>query len=197
LEAALGGDGPYKAESVSGDVQLGLRPGTGGAAVTFQSLSGDATVEPPFRKTDRRAWRVGDGGPTVSVKSVSGDLRARLLPGVAEPAAGDSRASAADAPTVPIAPVAPVPPAPPAPPVPPVAPAPPAAPAPAATFSVGAASEPTSSAPVEPSTPVETAAEGAVDEETRLAVLQAVERGEIDVEEALRRLEPPEAPPGP
>ncbi|MBA3644473.1 MAG: hypothetical protein H0W59_10455, partial [Chloroflexia bacterium] len=99
-----------------------------------------------------------------------GDLQIRL--GVSPTAARPAR---------PVSPVAPATPT--AAPAAPVIPAPPSPPSPesAATAAPGQAEEtPTRSATAAPPE----------DEATRLAVLEAVERGEIDVEEALRRLDP-------
>ncbi|MDP9368420.1 MAG: DUF4097 domain-containing protein, partial [Chloroflexota bacterium] len=128
LDAALTGAGPYRVETVSGDVNLllGLPPsGAAGAGetpatLTFQAVSGDASVDPPFRKTERRTWRIGDesgDGPRIAVKTVSGDLRARVRQA---PLLGASRTAepiestptgwsvAPDQPTQPLHPVPPV-----------------------------------------------------------------------------------------
>lgn len=221
IGAALDGDGPFRAKTVSGDVRLGVAAADGGApnvSVSLKTVSGDATVGPPFERTDRRSWQVGSGGGArIAVQTVSGDLHASVG---AEPASTSPRLGQAA--TGAIA-VPPAPTAPPALPAPSAPPAPPAEPSPAAP--------PTGLAePVEPVEPVamvgeaETAGEiepeepvGTVDgpepgeplapvqpadggeggpgrsdqgkDPSRLAVLEAVERGEIDVEEALRRLE--------
>jgi hypothetical protein len=179
LETALSGDGPFSVESVSGDLRLALRaetPGEGAAptiTLDFQTLSGDASVEPPFRQVQRHTWRAGseESGRRVAVKTVSGDLIASLT---ILPAAAD-RAE-------PRTPPPPVPPVPPTPPVPPVPPTPevterPQVPLDAATDAATGADDAPGRAD---------AADD--DHEARLAVLEAVERGQIDVEEALRRL---------
>ncbi|MDF3018520.1 MAG: hypothetical protein K0R44_3745 [Thermomicrobiales bacterium] len=139
LDALPTGDGPFRAQTVSGDVRLTLRQSTAdgedpAATLAFQTVSGDAHVTPPFRKTDRRRWQAGSGdrGPHIDVTTVSGDLAAGFAtanwPGSSlEFAATDARPEAA---------------------------------------------QPTEQ-----------------EDAVRLAVLEAVERGEIDVEEALRRLE--------
>ena len=106
----LAGDGPFRAHTVSGDVRLTLRRSTAGgeepaASLAFQTVSGDAHVTQPFRKTDRRLWQVGSGdsGPRIDVKTVSGDLVARF-----------DATESAFVPSTPTSPVDDVPPAPPA-----------------------------------------------------------------------------------
>ncbi len=81
LDALLTGDGPFRAHTASGDVRLTLRRSTAGgedpaATLAFQTVSGDAHVTQPFRKTDRRLWQAGSGdsGPHIDVTTVSGDL---------------------------------------------------------------------------------------------------------------------------
>jgi hypothetical protein len=190
IDAMLTGDGPFRAQTVSGDVRLTLRQATAvgedpAATIAFQTVSGDAHVSPPFRKTDRRLWQAGsaDRGARIDVTTVSGDLAAGLV--------------AAESTFVPSSPVTfptvDVPPPPPTPPAPTTAPAPAIAPA--------QPSSPTEPAPVTEgwlrgdvdgaatSAGSEAAQPTAQEDAARLAVLEAVERGEIDVEEALRRLE--------
>ena len=184
LDAVLTGTEPCRAQTVSGDVGLGLAaPGGGEPDVTLalKTVSGDATVPPPFRKIDRRTWQAGGGGTRIDVQTVSGDLVARLA--TAAPAARRTPVTGA-APVVPTFDAAA--PAPPAPPTPPAPPAPPA------TTADAAASVSTATPPVETPTeaePIAATTPRRLDEATRLAVLEAVERGEIDVEEALRRLD--------
>ena len=98
LDALLTGDGPFRAQTASGDVRLTLRRPTAGAdepaaTLTFHTVSGDAHVTQPFRKTDRRLWQAGAGdrGPRIDVTTVSGDLaagfargRERLRPGLTD-----------------------------------------------------------------------------------------------------------------
>lgn len=180
VEAALTGAGPYRVESVSSDTGLGLGLGPGGATVAFQTVSGDAAVEPPFRATARRAWQVGDGATRVAVKSVSGDLRAWVAGVDPTPDGDPAAAEAVPTPPDPAAPpTAPTPPAPPTPPVPLAPMVPPVLPVPAV-----APIEDAAAAPLDPST-----GDAAATEAARLAVLRAVEQGEIGVEEALGRLE--------
>jgi hypothetical protein len=177
LDTKLTGDGPSRVQSASGDVRLTLRRPTAdegpAATLAFQTVSGDAHVSQPFRKTARRRWQVGSGdrGPRIDVTTVSGDL-------VASVAATEGSFAPSSTPTRP---------APPAPPAPPIAPAPPSSPSAPAPVSVGwPGDEPDVTAT---STRPEAVQPAAPEEAERLAVLEAVERGEIDVEEALRRLE--------
>lgn len=185
VDGAPDGSGPYHIETVSGDTRLGvlLPDSARGAEITFQSVSGDASVDPPFEKVKKRTWRVGGGGSRIAIRSVSGDLRASATvaaPGAAPPAA--------PAPTAPFVAPAPQPPAPPTPPAPLTPPDLPLVIPIAPTDPVRAERADDADATPEPDiAPLEG---GTTD---RLAVLQAVERGEIDIEEALRRLEP--APP--
>ncbi len=193
LDAMLRGDGPFRAQTASGDVRLTLRRSTAGgeelaATLAFHTVSGDAHVPQPFRKTDRRLWQVGSGGrgPHIDVTTVSGDLAARF-------AGTESSFVPSSTPTSPTDDVPPAHPAPPEPPEPPTPPAPSIAPTPP--------SSPVAPAPFTPTGPrdeldlaatnarSEVAQSTAQEEAVRLAVLEAVERGEIDVEEALRRLE--------
>ena len=146
LDALLTGDGPFRAQTVSGDVRLTLRRPTAGgeepaATLAFHTVSGDAHVTPPFRKTGRRLWQAGpgDSGPRIEVTTVSGDL-----------AAGIAAAESAFVPaSSPASPTDDVPPAPPAPPAPPIAPAPPSSPAePAPPTWAGRAASSTSPRPM-------------------------------------------------
>jgi hypothetical protein len=184
LDVNLTGDGPFRAHTVSGDVHLTLRRSTAGgeepaATLAFHTVSGDANVSQPFRKTARRFWQIGSGdrSPHVDVKTVSGDLVARF----------DATVSAFALSSLPTPPTPPTPPAPSTSPTPVIAPDQPSSP-----------TEPVpvhqSWAPREVDVPVtntgpEVAPPAAQEDAVRLAVLEAVERGEIDIEEALRRLE--------
>lgn len=184
IDALLGGDGSFRAQTASGDVQLTLRSAADGqepaATLAFQTVSGDARVAAPFRQTDRRLWQAGadDRGPRLEVTTVNGDL-----------AAGCAEVERITAP----------------------------APSPALLTEDAPPSPPSSS--VQPASPPESIghpehgprregepattearpgpgpsmAHGAA---SRLAVLAAVERGEIDIEEALRRLDAADATAG-
>jgi hypothetical protein len=184
LDAILTGAGPFRAQTVSGDVRLTLRRPTAdgedpAATLVFHTVSGDAHVNAPFRKTDRRRWQAGAGesGPHIDVTTVSGDLAAGL-------AAAPSAFGPASTPTSATDDVAPAPPAPPAPPTPPQPSSPPE-PVPL-TVSWSDSEGDLAATEARPEAAQSTTAQ---EETVRLAVLEAVERGEIDVEEALRRLE--------
>jgi hypothetical protein len=187
LDALLGDDGPCRAQTASGDVRLTLRrPTTAGeepaATLVFHTVSGDAHVTSPFRKIDRRLWQsgAGDRGPRIEITTVSGDLAAGI-------AAVERTFVATSGPAAHQDVVPPAPPAPPASPAPPAAPARPASPTapapPVVNWPRGESNLGASDARAEAAQP---AAHG---DAVRLAVLEAVERGEIDVEEALRRLD--------
>src|SRR5215207_1193245 len=190
IDALLSGAGPFRAQTASGDVRLTLRHSSADGedpAVTlaYQTVSGDAHVTQPFRKTGRRLWQAGSGdsGPHVDVTTVSGDLTVGFAPAPSGFAPASSPTSRANA----------VPPAPPAPPAPPIAPVQPSSPTEPAPTTVGStANEVDVATNARPEAPQPVVQEEAV----RLAVLEAVERGEIDVEEALRRLEAADSSPG-
>jgi hypothetical protein len=190
LDALLTGDGPFRTQTASGDVRLMFRRATAGgedpaATLAFHTVSGDAHVTPPFRKTGRRLWQAGagDSGPRIDITTVSGDLAAGLAP---------AASSFAPAPT-PTSPADDVPPAPPAPPASLIPPAPPASPPQPAPLTV---SRPDSELDLAATNARSGGAQSMVqDDAVRLAVLEAVERGEIDVEEALRRLEAADSSP--
>jgi hypothetical protein len=184
LDAMLMGDGPFRAQTVSGDVRLTLRRPTSGeeepaATLAFHTVSGDAHVNQPFRKTARRHWQVGSGdrGQRIDVTTVSGDLVAGLAATDSAFAPSSTSARPADD----------APPAPPTPPAPPIAPAQPSSPSKPTPVSVGWLRDEADI--IATSTRPEAVPPTAPEEAERLAVLEAVERGEIDVEEALRRLE--------
>jgi hypothetical protein len=171
LDAMPTGDGPFRVRTASGDVHLTLRRSTAGgeepvATLAFHTVSGDAHVAEPFRKTGRRLWQVGagDSGPRIDITTVSGDLVARFV------AAESAFTSSISTP--------PTPPAPPAQPASPTEPAPVTVAWPRDEVDVAA----TAARP-------EAAPSPGQEDAMRHAVLAAVERGEIDVEEALRRLE--------
>jgi hypothetical protein len=190
LDSMLTGDGPFRAQTASGDVRLTLRQATAdgkdqAATLAFQTVSGDAHVMQPFRKTGRRLWQAGSGdsGPHIDITTVSGDLVAELAAAKRDFAPSSRPASAADD----------VPPAAPAPPAPPIPPAQPPSPIEPAPLTV---SRPESELELAETNARSNAAQSTVqDDAMRLAVLEAVERGEIDVEEALRRLEAEESSP--
>jgi hypothetical protein len=191
---ALDPDGDYRAESISGNVEL---TPLSGVTAELRSISGSLVSKIGGRvEGGRGSWRViiGDGRAVFRVSSTSGGLR------LAAAGPDASTAFAQAGPGAPVPPAAPVQPVPPAPPVVPVPPAPPAEAVAGSDAASGAsAAEPV---PVVEPSPVRSADDlgtwnpddaadaapaGASDDE--LAVLQALERGDIGVDEAAERLE--------
>jgi hypothetical protein len=128
LEAALDRSGDFRAESVSGDLIIGL---VGSATVEVRGLSSDIHSEVNHRvegSSDRRRIVIGDGAPRFVFSSMSGDVNVR-------------RPRRLDA--------------------------------------VSAA---------EPGAPGASATQAPLSEQDSLEILRALERGEIDVDEASRRL---------
>ncbi len=171
LEAELAPGSRHSVSSVSGDVDIAT---ASPVRLEAQTIAGDVRATGPHTAEGGRGRRtlvVGNGSVALTVRTTSGDVRLRVL-------------GAPAAPVAPAAPAAPVAPAPPVVAQAPAAPVPPAAPA----------------APFAPSTPSPltdedtqawNAAEPAVDrrEAARLDVLRALERGDMDIETASRRLE--------
>jgi hypothetical protein len=177
VDASFEGAETSNLNTASGDVHL--RVTAPAARVSLSSVSGDANVKPPFEKEGRGQWRFGPSGagPTFTVKTVSGDLEVSAT-------AGDVPATEHEALTTPIpvtSTVASTPPTPPTPPSPPAPPTPVAQPATAATNNGGETDR-----VIEESDPAT--------EAERLNVLQALERGEIDIDEAMLRLDALEEP---
>jgi hypothetical protein len=166
------GDGPHAIATVSGDAIVTTR---NGIRISAQTVTGDLGSDLPHTsegRPGRRSLIVGEGSTVVQFRSVSGDLRV-VGPNGAEHLKAIPR-----------------PPAPPAPPTPPARPTPPAAPAFAATASAtdaGTGSDPGADAGVaaaaEPDEPSNPAVEA-----VRLDILRALERGEMDIEEAAAKL---------
>lgn len=186
LDAALTGEGPYRIKTASGDSNLaviGLDPGTGterSLEVTYQTMSGDARLDGEFRPQGPGRWTTEGATPgrTMGVSTMSGDLRGKV--GVS----AEARAIALTA-TSPVAatrrePVAVLPPMPPAP-EPPPSPVPPAMPAAADIDARELDAVHTGG--------LDTPGRAATADADRLALLEAVQRGEIDIDEALQRLE--------
>jgi hypothetical protein len=179
----LAGNGPFRVETVSGDALLAP---AGDLRIEMTTVSGDLRSEiggTTQGSRGRRSLVVGDKGPTVSFRSMSGDLRVvRAI-----------RVETDDARPAP-------PPAPSGPPAPPpalAAPTSPPAPVPAIERDV-TQRVPVAVAPVFDQGPIEGAVESSLDAATttpaeddaeRIAILRALERGEIDVTEAGQRLE--------
>lgn len=172
MESTLVRPADSQVKTVSGDVSLRIATDEmtlPGLSLFYKTVSGDAMIDPAFRQVDRRTWQVGNDGAggRLSVQTVSGDLQVRL--GVSPAASSPAAPTPVTVPAPPAAPVAPMPPH----------------PKPAAAKPPGAAVEtPSDDAEAAPSE----------DEAARLAVLEAVERGEIDIDEALRRLDPDSEP---
>lgn len=201
LDAALTGDGPYAVKTVSGDCQLALaaiEPATGrdrAFTVSFKSMSGDARLDNEFvsRGSGRWAIEADIPGPLLAVTTVSGDLRGTV--GASSGATslarqvGDRTGSAFAAPSMPAAARAPMPPVPPEPPAPPVRPEVAAVePPPPATQFVPEPATESAAGSVHTGGPDAGPPRRMADAD-RLALLEAVERGEVDIEEALRQLD--------
>jgi hypothetical protein len=192
LTGELTGNAASKVESVSGDVWLQIAaPAI--CELRYATVSGDASIEGALQKVASRTWRMGEGGgPSISVKTVSGDLHieGRHAAGETEPIGEVYRA--ADTLPLDTPPTPPTPPAPPTPAVPPTPPTPPTPPVQAAQLAdTGAA--PASDTPAAEAT-ADDGASSSLDDAERLEVLQALERGEIDIDEALNRLGVPDEP---
>lgn len=194
LEGTLRGSYPAKLTTASGDIHLNLeQPENSGAILSFRTVAGDSHVDNPFRKVGQRRWQLGSGeGPQIEVATVSGDLNAEASFTSRQLSSKDPGQYADLAP--PSAPGAPT--APPAPSV-PAAPVVPQAPAAFTSDDPLAFAPPApthddfldSTVREEPPRPQRTPEEAA-----RIALLEAVARGELDIEEALRRLDASDIP---
>jgi hypothetical protein len=199
VEGTLRGGHNARAETASGDVHLSLeQPENTGVTLSFRTVAGSSNVDEPFRRVGRRRWQMGNGeGTQVEVTTVSGDLNvdasftSRLLNG---------KEVARYAEMAPLPPVPPTPPTPPTPPAPPAAPFAPEVPAAPRVF---ASDDPLAFAPPPPDDTdfLDSTSEKAApvpqrspEEAARIALLEAVARGELDIEEALRRLDASEPP---
>jgi hypothetical protein len=184
VEGELGAAVDHRISSVSGDVEL-VTPSP--VRVETQTITGDVRASGAHTAEGGRGRRTivaGAGSVQVSVRTTSGDIRLRTSGsgGAAHgPLAANAPAGAPVAPSAPEAPIAPIPP------VEPQVPDAPEAPAP---LTVVAEAE---AAPnlVRPTVDATLGADSAVDrrEAARLEVLRALERGELDIEAASRRLE--------
>lgn len=198
LEGTLQAGHNARAETASGDVHLSLeQPEDTGVTLSFRTVAGSSNVDEPFRRVGRRLWHMGNGeGPQIEVSTVSGDLNvdasftSRLLNG---------KAVSRYAEMAPLPPVPPVPPAPPTPPAAPSAPEAPQAPAAPLVFTSDdplafAAPAPDASDFLDSTTEEDAPApQRSPEEAARIALLEAVARGELDIEEALRRLDSAES----
>jgi hypothetical protein len=160
IAGRLAGAGPFSIETVSGDALLAL---AGDIRIELQTVAGDIRSEIEATSEGGRGRRivtVGTAGPTLRMRSMSGDVRLVRPSAVVRPM--PDATSVAPAPTAPQAAVVP----------------------------------PVPTRPLEPVTPpvssiVPVAAPEPADaaDAARLAILRALERGDIDVAEATRRLE--------
>ena len=170
IEGRLAGEGPFAIESVSGDTILAP---VGGVTVAVKSVTGDIRSDLESTTEGGRGSRtvtVGDGGARLTLRSISGDLRLVRPAGRVVVSSPASRVA-------PVAPEPPIAPEPPAAPEPPMAPEPPVAPeAPTIAIEPPASIEDPQAEAVAPAS------------DPSLAILEALERGEIDVAEATRRL---------
>lgn len=177
VDGALADRAPHVITSVSGDVRL-----VTGSQVRLetQTVTGDVRVAVPHRAEGGRGRRtivVGEGSATIAVRTLSGDVSLQV-PASSAPRSAQLPAAAPDSP----------------------APAPlPAAPVPGRTADrtepavVVAEAEAVANLirPHRPAPEPELGSAGPLDdrERDRLDILRALERGELDVEAAYRRLE--------
>ena len=167
---ALDPAGDYRADSISGGVSL---TPLSGVTAELRTVSGSITSEIEHRVEGGRGfWRsiIGDGRPTFRVNSTSGGLR------IVAARPGDYVVAGS-------APVEPTD----------LAPAAPAAPGPTTSATADAQQdsglhETAETWSLEEPVEVDEARESATDDD-ELAILQALERGEIGVDEAAKRLE--------
>lgn len=188
IASAWTGDESSRIETVSGDVALDILEAPD-LKLTFSTVSGEAIVSQPFTHLDKRTWVLGEHerrGPAIVVRTVSGDLRAGARQAAAAWTARPTSPPLRPADTAPIPAWPAIPPTPPTPPTPPIPPA-----------QVMHQDAPIMEhpAPFRQDTDAQEAASRALTEdEDRLSVLQAVERGELDIEEALNRLDDMDEP---
>ena len=180
IRAALGRDTVHTFESVSGDLQLAT---PSGLAIELTGVSGSVRSQVPSRREQRDGKRltlIGDGGVSLRARTISGDVivagpggkTRRLREDDPFGFGPDVAAFGAGFPNRP-----PSPPRPPTPPMParPATPPPPRPVAPTVVPLPGPRSTATSAAPAP--------------ETHQLAILRLLESGQIDVDEAARRLE--------
>ncbi len=167
IATPLAPGGEYDFGTVSGDLLLQVPEATR-MTVAMQTVSGDLSCALPATSEGGKRSRtltVNGGGIPVRVKSVSGDCTVRAATGGLPPLPATPQGA-----FTPLAP--PAPPSPPAPPAPFAPPAPLVAPVPT-TYGGDRAAQPD-------------APEDGFSE--TLAVLQAVERGELSIDEAMEKL---------
>lgn len=169
ISTPLAREGDYDFQTVSGDLTLNV-PEETAATVSIKTISGSLSSSLPATSDGGKRNRtlvVNGGGVPVNVKTVSGDCTIR--------AARDPLPTMPAAPARPMVPPAPA--APPAPPSWPASPAPPAPPAPPVQEALPAAGSIAA-----PEAPQEDGFS------QTLAIMQAVERGELSIDEAMTRL---------
>lgn len=171
------GSGPFEVETVSGPTILAT---DGPIRIDARTISGDVSSDRAATGdslSGRRILDVGAGGPTFTFRSMSGGVRVTSRPSGWRPAEPPP-----PAPGGPAAEAAPAP-----------GPDAPAVPAPTGTPSAGAGVvAPVAADAGEPAVPgghtFGATAGGVRGSDPRLWILRALERGEISVEEAARRL---------
>jgi hypothetical protein len=161
LKAAgrLAGPGPFRIESVSGDVLLAP---AGDLRIELQTVSGDLQSEVDAtvdHGRGRRSISIGSGGPLLSVRSTSGDVT--VVRAVPVNGTKHGRGLRFELRDD----------------------------APATTAEGVGSSEPEPGPAAESETPHADGAIAAADDDARMRILRSLERGEIDVAEASRRLE--------
>lgn len=160
LEGRFSGPGPFSIETVSGDTTLAP---TGGVRLEVRTVTGDVRSDVISAAEGTRGARtvvVGTGGATVTVRSISGDVH------LVEPRSTDRSSAEIRSTNPPDPPDSPIAPAPAVPPI-----------APEASLRVARPEPTTDDAPAPTGQPGDP-----------MTVLRALERGEIDVDEASRRL---------
>lgn len=192
LQAELAATGRHTISSVSGDVEIAT---PSPVRLEAQTIAGDVRAEGPHTADGGRGRRtlvVGDGSVAVSVRTTSGDVRLRAATSTSSGAA--SAPEPASAPESALAPERPAAPDRPAAPQQPVAPEPPTSFAPQPPFAPEPPT-PVAGPGVRPISDEDTqswsAGQPLVDrrEAARLDILRALERGDLDLETASRRLE--------
>ena len=168
------GVGPHTIATTSGDAIVTTR---NGIRVSAQTVAGDLSSDLPHTsegRAGRRSLIVGEGTTVVQFRSVSGDLRV----------VGPNDGNHLVAPKAPTPPVAPTPPTPPAPPL--------AATSAAAKLEAELAA---TNAEIEAANAEIESANAQIEEavadpgeDARLEILRALERGEIGIDEATKRL---------
>jgi hypothetical protein len=171
IAGRLAGAGPFSIVTVSGDTLLAP---AGDLRIEMATLSGDLHSDVGGRSEGgrgRRSFTIGSGGPLVSVRSLSGDLkvvRPRPIVNAGDPLKAAPATEAHTDVTDSMAPPA------------------------EATPATDSTTPPPTTVPARAAEPAPTPTNGALAaayDDARLRILRSLERGEIDVAEAGRRLE--------